>query len=652
MPFQTRNNDFDSRHPHPVIVLAGQPNCGKSTIFNHVAGYLSITTNFPGVTVEYLRSHVVVAGRTCNLVDLPGVYSLTALDPASIETKKYLLEKRVDVIVNVVDASVLSRSLELTLQLLELGRPMVLCLNMMDEAERKGISIDVAKLSQLLGIPVIPAVATRGTGLEELFAAAFELIQNPQSAPPQKLSRHVESKVEELIAESGDHFSSAPSSRLVVIKQLEDDSYFAQKYPADAEWRRRLAQVRQELGEEHGETSAAVIAMERHHWAMKIFEQVAQVTPRRRTGLDYLDDLTTHPIVGYGLMTLLLFAFFVAVFRLGAWVEGPLLRFLAKFSQAVIAWSGLSGTAETIAVGALQGFTGGVAVVLPYLFPFLLAMAFIEDIGYLPRIAFLMDGLMHRMGLHGTAVVPTILGYGCSVPAVMAARILPSARDRFIASVIAVLVPCSARMVVIMGLVGYYLGGAAAFAVYLLNAGVVILTGAALSRLMPEDSPGLVLEMPSFRLPKLKVLLAKTWLRLKEFILIAWPLLIVGSALLTGIELLGGTPFINRLTAPLMKLLGLPESIGMTLLFGVLRKELTLLMLFQALGTQNVAAVMSPSQILTFTLFVVFYLPCMATLGIMAAELGWKRTAAGAGVSFIIAVLIALAARIVTGLIF
>ncbi|MDZ7371771.1 MAG: ferrous iron transport protein B, partial [candidate division KSB1 bacterium] len=247
---------------------------------------------------------------------------------------------------------------------------------------------------------------------------------------------------------------------------------------------------------------------------------------------------------------------------------------------------------------------------------------------------------------------PTILGYGCSVPAVMATRILPSARDRFIAAVIAVLVPCSARMVVIMGLVGYYLGGAAAFAVYLFNALAVTLTAMALSRLMPEDSPGLILEMPSFRPPKLKVLLAKTWLRLKEFIFIAWPLLIVGSALLTGVELLGGTQVINRITAPLMKLLGLPEAVGVTLLFGVLRKELTLLMLFQALGTQNVAAVMTPAQILTFTLFVVFYLPCMATLGIMAAELGWKRTAAGAGVSFIIAVLIALTARIVTGLIF
>ncbi|MDZ7371270.1 MAG: ferrous iron transport protein B, partial [candidate division KSB1 bacterium] len=447
MSSRSKNRVLDARHPHPVIVLVGQPNCGKSTIFNHVAGYRSVTTNFPGVTVEYLRSHVAVSGRICNLVDLPGIYSLTALDPASEETKKYLLEQRVDVIINVVDASVLSRSLELTLQLLELGRPMVLCLNMMDEAERKGITIDVDKLAQLLGIPVIPAVATLGTGLDELFAAAFAQIQSPRSAHLQKLSRHVENKVEELVVKSADHFSAAPSSRLVVIKQLEDDPYFTQKYPADAGWRSRLAQARQELGEEHGETSAAVIAMERHHWAMKVFEQAAQVRPRRRTWLDRLDDLTTHPVIGYGLMTLLLFAFFVAVFRLGAWVEGPLLGFLAKFSQTVIAWSGLSRAAETIAAGALQGFTGGVAVVLPYLFPFLLAMAFIEDIGYLPRIAFLMDGLMHRMGLHGTAVVPTILGYGCSVPAVMATRILPSARDRFIAAVIAVLVPCSARMV-------------------------------------------------------------------------------------------------------------------------------------------------------------------------------------------------------------
>ena len=637
-----RAANLDRYHPHPEIVLVGQPNCGKSTIFNYVAGYRSMTTNFPGVTVEYTRSHVAINKRMCNLVDLPGIYSLSAFDGAAEESKKYLLEKRIDVLINVIDASVLSRSLELTLQLLELGLPTVLCLNMMDEARRKGVEIDVRLLSQQLQIPVITAIACRGEGLEALFNAAFEVTTHPQAAQPQKLSRHVEDKIARIVR----RLDAASNPRLHAIRLLEQDRYFEHLHSHDPVVRREVEAAQTVLSKEHGDTPAAVIAAERHHLAMKIFEQSTVVVQTRRIWSHRLDGLLTHPLSGFALMLMVMFSFFVGIFKLGAVVEGPLMRLLDRGILLLMSAAPVEGLSAQLLHGALQGVGGGVVIVLPYLIPFLIGMAFIEDVGYLPRIAFLMDGLMHRIGLHGVAVVPALLGYGCSVPAIMATRILSTPRDRFIASVVAVLVPCSARMVVIMGLVGYYLGGGAAFGIYVLNIIVAALSGMALSRLLPEDSPGMILEMPAYHLPKLRVILAKSWLRLKDFIVIAWPLLIVGSVILGLADWLNWDIYINLLTRPITALLDLPEATGMTLIFGILRKELSMLMLFQALGTQNVASVMSHTQLLTFTLFVVFYIPCLATLGIMAKEIGMKRTLQAAVVTFMLALVIGLLGRL------
>ena len=234
----------------------------------------------------------------------------------------------------------------------------------------------------------------------------------------------------------------------------------------------------------------------------------------------------------------------------------------------------------------------------------------------------------------------------------MATRILSSPRDRFIASVIAVIIPCSARMVVIMGLVGYYFGGNAAFAIYVLNIFVVSILGMILSKLMPEDTPGMILEIPSYHRPKASVVLAKTWLRLKDFIIIAWPLLIVGSLILGLAEWYNLDDFINLLVRPITYILDLPIQVGTTLIFGVLRKELSMLMLYQALGTENVAAVMTSTQILVFTLFVVFYIPCLATLGVMGKEIGWKKTWIATGITFFLALAIAFAGRLLGMVIF
>jgi ferrous iron transport protein B len=244
-------------------------------------------------------------------------------------------------------------------------------------------------------------------------------------------------------------------------------------------------------------------------------------------------------------------------------------------------------------------------------------------------------------------VLPLILGFGCSVPAIMSTRILESERDRRLTTALAAFVPCSARSVVIYGLVAAYLGPLWALAVYLLNILVVVLLGTVLARAVKGSSPGLILEIPDLRLPVAKTLLAKTWLSLEEFITVAWPMLIASSAVLGLLEWLGAARVLNAGLAPLtVGLLGLPAAVGVALVFGILRKELTLVMLVQALGTTEVATVMTTGQLMTFTLFVVFYVPCVATVAAMAREVGWRDTAAISGLAVVLATVIGVLSRV------
>lgn len=641
------NSSLLNASGHPQIVLLGQPNCGKSTIFNRVAGYRSVATNFPGATVEFTRSHVKINGQTCDLVDLPGTYSLQSLDLAEEETKKFLLTQNVDVIINVIDASILGRSLELTIELLELELPMVICLNMMDEAIRKGVLIRSAELGKLLDLPVIETIGSKGHGINELFRQAFQMIRSKQQSHHREMSRHVEKVIRELADNLPDceKLGDRENCRLTAIKIIEKDQYFLDKYSSEASLQDIARKSRKTLQTAHGRPAEEVIAAERHSLALGLFEKVAKVGRPNKSWKDRADDILMHPILGYIFMALFLYAFFNIIFKFGALLENPVLNFFNLQLEQISHFLPKDSFLFTVVSGLFQGFAGGIAIVFPYLFPFLLGLAFIEDFGYLPRIAFLMDRFMHKIGLHGPSIVPIILGYGCSVPAVLSTRILSSPRDRFIASVVSVLIPCSARMTIIMGLVGYFLGGTAALGIYVLNLLVIGIVGSILSRMMPEDIPGMIMEMPSYQWPSLRVVLAKTWLRLKDFIVIAWPLLIVGSILLSLAEWYHFDNLINHIFSPLTSLLGLPAAVGTTLIFGVLRKELSMLMLFQALGTTDVSTVLSSGQILVFTLFVVFYIPCLATLGVLWKEMGWRKTLFASGLTIFIAILISLLGR-------
>jgi ferrous iron transport protein B len=609
------------------IALVGQPNCGKSALFNSVAGYKTIVSNFPGTTVGYVTSPVNLNGDGFTLVDLPGIYSVSTSESEEILARRYLINERPDLVINILDASVLSRSLELTLELLELKIPLVICLNMIDEAARKGVEIDVSHLSQDLGVPVIPTIANRGQGVPELFRSAVETAKSGNIGKIHFLSLDVE----RIISELADLLGVATATRLGVpqrflaIKLLEEDEELEQAVgEINPGIMADVKRLRSMLSECHGRPSDMVVSSERHSLAMNLFEHVAKVKPRiAKPFRDQADKYLMHPYLGYAFLGAILFCFFWVVFSFGKHLEEPILALFQQFEAYLGAHLSKESLLFTVANGLIQGFSGGIGIVLPYLIPFLLGLSLLEDIGYLPRAAFLMDSIMHSIGLHGKSIIPFVLSYGCNVPAIMGVRIMERARDRFITAVLVTLIPCAARTTVIFALVAFYLGPLRALLLYVLNVVVIAGAGKLLSRYMPDVSPGMILEMPSYKLPRLSAVMRKIWFRLREFVLIAWPILIAGSVILSLLEYFQLAERINGMLSFFTSgLLGLPSPVGITLIFGILRKELTIIMLVQALGTSNFSSVMTGEQMMVFTVFSLFYIPCLATLGMLRSTIG------------------------------
>lgn len=631
-----------------IVALAGQPNCGKSTIFNTLAGYKATTANFPGQTVTYLRSMAMIGEETIELLDLPGTYSLTSTDLAELETRDLLLSGEVDIVVNVLDASTLSRSLELTLQLLEMGIPMVVCLNMMDDARRKGNRIDLAALSGLLGVPVVGMVARSGEGLGEFLAALKRQGSERRIGVVPRYADDVEKVVAAVTGEVDPGFF-APAGltpRFIAIKVLEGDREFTdQVAKAGPGLMEAIRRGRKELSDHHGREPDGVISSERHALAMELFERVGVVgPPAPKTITDRLDAVLLHPFLGYLSLAAIFYGVFWGVFTLGGFVETPILGFFEKLSGTYAPMVS-NPFLRTIVAGLIAGISAGTAIVLPYLAPFFLFLALLEDTGYIPRMAFLTDALMHRMGLHGKSAFPLLIGYGCSVPAVMGARILESPRDRFVTTVLTVMIPCSARISIIFGLVAAFVSPALALAVFLVNLLVLGLLGRIMTRNMAGNAPGMILEIPPYRLPQPRILLIKTWIRLREFIVIAWPILVAGSIVFALLESLRLEGVINGALRPLTWVLGLPAAIGIPLVFGIMRKELSLLMLFAALGTSDIPSVLTPVQILSFTMFVIFYVPCLSTISVLIKEQGGINTLKISALTVAIALVVALAVR-------
>jgi ferrous iron transport protein B len=499
-------------------------------------------------------------------------------------------------------------------------------------------------------------VAATGRGLTELLQTAIQA-GHDGGRPAQIL---FSADVEEEIAELSDHVDPDRAQKLsfphrfLLVKLLEDDPYLLEEvgrlHPDCVAVVRNHQKI---LAETHGRPPETVITSERHALSLNVFEQVATVKPAGKPDWrKRLDRIATHKFWGYVLLVLILGLFFQGVFRIGQYLENFLTSYLDLAEKAGQAWLGSQTLSYTLIDGLLMGIFGGVAIVLPYLVPFLFGLAILEDSGYLPRVAFLMDNLMHFLGLHGKSIIPFILGYGCSVPSVMSTRILESPRDRLVVAMLAILIPCSARSVIIFALVAYALGPYWALGVYFFNLLVIGLLGRLSTFILPEVSPGLLMEIPEYRLPTAANVARKSWLSLKGFIVVAWPILIAGSLVLSLLKYYGFETYINQACWPFTALLGLPAAVGVTLLFGIMRKELSLIMLTEALGTTHLTTVLTLAQLLTFTVFVIFYIPCAATIAALSREIGWKGAATAVASTLVLATGLALLSRGVGALVF
>lgn len=642
----TKENKF------PDIVFIGQPNCGKSTLFNAIAGLRAQTSNFPGTTVKHTHSKVNVVGKVLNIIDLPGTYSLNPSDPAEKVVLTHLFLEKPDLIVNVVDASILGRSLELTLELIELEYPVVVALNMIDLAEKKGVEIDPKKLENFLGIPVIPTVASHGRGIKELLDVSLQSLEKGLSVSHIKWSRDVEDKIEEMEDHLPEDFPIVGNKRFTAINMISSSKLFFDKILKDTNpsLKVNLDRVRRELEAMHNAPAYEVIAAERHHLAFKIFEESSHIKRGKRISmLDRVDDIIMHPFLGYLILLAVFLGFFFVIFNIGSPLEELLLGPLDSFRNFLSLKLG-AGVVFYLVDGLLQGIGGGVAIVLPYFIPLLFLMSFLEDVGYLARVGFLMDTFMHRIGLHGKSVSPFILGFGCNVPAIVSTRILESRRDRIITSLLIPFIPCSARTTIILALVAFYLGPFWALGFYLFNILLLAVLGRVITLFFKTPSPGLILEIPSLKMPSLKNMMRKTYFQLKSFLKFAWPILIAGSVVLGLLQYFNFDKFINLVLSPLVeKGLGLPQELGVTLVFGFLRKELSLIMMLQALGVsyQDLMTIISREQLIVFTVFISFFIPCLSTVAILWKEVGKRVAFLSMGLNTSVAVVISLLVRLI-----
>lgn len=537
----------------------GNPNVGKSAVFSRLTGARVISSNYPGTTVEFTEGTMDVQGEKMTLIDVPGTYDLGSFSQAEEISVNML--KNGDVIINVIDAVNLERSLGLTLRLLERDTPTLVALNMWDDAAHKGITIDIEKLEAILGVPVVPTVAISGEGIKKLTTRINE----------------------------------AGSPRM-------------QKLTEEERWL--------EIG--------------------RILSEVQSLEHRHRTVLEALGDASVKPLTGTPIALLVLVIAFLVVRLVGEGlinlVFEPLFATLWKpvvmrlgsmLEPGSLLYSTLIGKLIGGEIDFVQSFgllTTGlfvpIGMVLPYVLSFYAVLGFLEDFGYLPRLAVLLDTMMHRMGLHGWAIIPSLLGLGCNVPGVLATRILESRRERFIAAtIISIGVPCASLQAMIWGLlgergVGYVIIVYAAL--FLSWAGI----GRLLNSVLKGWSPELIMEIPPYRMPSLRALGKKLWMRMVSFIKEAVPIVLLGVLIINAFYFLGIFNVIADWAAPVTtKLLGLPKESIVALAVGFLRKDVAVGML----GAMNLTA----GQLTVAVTVLAMFFPCVATFVVLWKELGW-----------------------------
>jgi ferrous iron transport protein B len=608
-----------------TIALAGNANVGKSVIFNNLTGSEQVVGNWPGKTVDLAEGTFHYNGQKLHIIDLPGIYSFSTFSMEEIVSREYIAHEKPEVVINVLDGSVLERNLFFTLQLMEMGVPLVVCVNQMDIARQKGFHIDTEKLEKALGVPVVPTVAIHGEGLQKLVEKAIDVAQTRKVVEvPVEYGGEVErvvKQLEEFLDNEG--LDLGYSNRWVAIKLLENDPEINKQVESISERAIQYSTyLALELEKIHDEPSFSIIASERYALASRIAAGAQKQDKYKPTLSEKLDKILIHPLFGYFTSALVILGLLIWTFVLGNFLSEIITKAMSFFQPVDAALSG-----PVIAVlwnGAFGGFVAGVTLIVPFVIPFYILLSYIENSGLLTRVAFMMDSFMQKIGLHGKALIPLILGYGCSVPAIDSTKILETRRERLLAAFAITFAPCSARTIIILSLVAIFVSIWWALALYVLDIIIIFIMGKLALKAMPGESTGLIMEMHALRLPSTSTILKQTWNRTKSLIYLVFPVFIAGSALIQVLYVLGILGPISNFMAPLtVGWLLLPSFAGILLIVGVVRKEFVLLTLVSFVGT-DLSLALTPVQFIVLALIGMLYIPCLSTISILIREFGLK----------------------------
>ncbi len=658
------------------IAFIGNPNCGKTTLFNAYTGASLKVANWPGVTVEKIEGQMKFKGSSYKLVDLPGIYSLTSYTMEETLSREYILSGDVDVIIDVADASGLERNLYLTLQLIELGKPVVLALNMMDIVEERGMEIDMHRLPEMLGIPVVPVSARRRTGLDILMHAAAHHAGRPHDIPEHHhhemparefaddaeaieqnfqsglmlSSKHhryamvysdeIEEKLDLIIAVLKRKYPEMHNYRWHALKFLEQDEAVMKKYPTD------LSGI-----VEHSYESQ--IINEKYDFIQEIIDEVLVNKEEKSAFTDKIDSVLTHRIFGVPIFLAIMALVFTLTFTLGDWLKGFFEQWLESFSagtSALLSSLSASDMLTSLIVDGVIAGVGGILTFLPNIFILFLALAFLEDSGYMSRVAYVMDGIMGKLGLSGRAFIPMLLGFGCTVPAIMASRALEDKRDRARTILVTPFMSCSARLPIYVMLSGIFFGDyamPAAYSMYVIGFIVALAVAFITGKLdKAQGSNNLLIELPEYKTPNARTIAIYVWEKVKDYLTKAgttiflasialWFILNFGpSGLVTDMSESFGA-YIGKWLVPIMSTAGLGQwQIIVALISGIAAKEVVVSSMAVLYGIGNIssgAGMAALEQILAqsgFTalnaysmmLFCLLYIPCIATIAAIRRE--------------------------------
>ncbi|MEK6697282.1 MAG: ferrous iron transport protein B [Candidatus Deferrimicrobiota bacterium] len=630
----------------PKLVLVGSPNVGKSLLFNRLTGAYVSVSNYPGTTVEVSRGKARWDGREFEVIDTPGMYSLRPLTEEERVTRSILLQEKAEVVLHVVDAKNLARMLPLTLQLIEGDLPVVLVLNMIDESDRLGVRIDAGKLGSLLGVPVAVTSSVTGAGIPEL----REIIVRPRGAADRKVT-YPES-IEEAVAEMEpllpeDSVLGRRARALLLLQEDAEVQGIVQE--ARATDRVEIERITRRTREKIRQRVDYALALARQEEANRIAEDVFRADKKGGTPFgERLSRWMMHPVYGIPILLLSLYALYEFVGVFGAQTAVDFLEntifgehvnpFVVRWVSAAIPWA----VARDLFVGqygiVTLGIRYAVAIILPIVATFFIAFSVIEDTGYLPRLAMLIDRLFKKIGLNGRAVIPMVLGFGCDTMATMVTRTLETKRERVLATLLLSLaIPCSAQLGVILALL---VGNPKALWIWVLVMALnFLLVGFLAAKVMPGQKPIFYMEVPPLRLPRLKNVVTKTYTRVEWYFKEILPLFIYASVFIWLGQLTGLFDRAVRAMEPAVKAIGLPKEAAVAFLFGFFRRD------YGAAGLYDLkkAGMLSGVPLVVSVVALALFVPCIAQFSMTVKERGWKTALAMAAFIFPFAFLVGYA---------